>query len=129
MSSMYEQLSAIAQWQAAITTLPTATTTDTFTAAGVNTGMHSLTAFEGFYISVKLTEKGAVRAVATSTSAVATAADYPLEKDTDYSFVVTPETRYLSVFGLGTAGTIITAKTTTVATSVAKLGEPSDTAI
>ena len=126
MSGQYERRAAIIQWQAALVTLPTGTLSDTFTAAGVNTGMMSLTSFQGYTISLKLSEAGAVRGVSTSTGAVATAGDYPLEADVDYAFVVTPETRYLSVFGLGTAGTIYAAKTTTVGAAFDALGDPAD---
>ena len=126
MSGQYESRAAIIQWQASLVTLPTATLSDTFTAAGVNTGLMSLTSFEGYMISLKLSEAGAVRAMQLTSSAVATAGDYPLEADVDYAFVVTPETRYLSVFGLGTAGTIYAAKTTTVGAKHDALGDPSD---
>ena len=124
--SRYEKQAALAQWQAAIITLPTSTTKDTYPSTGVNTGGLSLTAFEGYMVSLRSTQAVAIRAFATSTAiAAATADDYPLSADTDYAFTIVPEARYISVYcSSGTAGSVYVAKTTSVGVGVEHLGSP-----
>ena len=103
MSGAYER-------QAARVILPTSTLSDTFPAAGVNTGGLDLTeGNENAFVWLKATESCSIRAGATA-SVAATAGDIPLEADTDYSFYVTKATRYISVRGTGTGGTLYVAK-------------------
>ncbi len=94
--------------QFAYAILPTSALTDSFGASAANTGGLDLNSFMGFIVAIKVTEDAALRAAASATAA--TAADYPFTADRDYFVSVTTATRYVSVFGLGTSGSIYVAK-------------------
>jgi len=90
--------------------LPRETVSDTFPATGVNTGGLDLSAYLDKFVSITSTQKCGIRA-GSSSSVAATAGDYPLKSDVDYSFKVESDSVYVSVYGLGSAGTIYVAPT------------------
>jgi hypothetical protein len=100
--------------QFAYATLPTATLSDTFPATGVNTGGLDLSSLIGFTVAIKVSEDVTLRAGASApaTGSVATATDYPFTADRDYFVNIDKSTKWVSVAGAGTSGTIYVAKTT-----------------
>lgn len=95
--------------QAADIRLPQSTTSDTFAASGVNTGGLDLTPFAHSMIWLKSTQDCRVRV--GSTLSAASAGDIYLNANVDYTFRVTKSDRFLSVLGMGDAGTVYVAKT------------------
>jgi hypothetical protein len=107
--------------QAANVTLPTVTYSDAFGATAANTGGFDMgvpatgaATLVGNFVWIKASEECSIRAssVAITTAAgnIATVGDMKLEADTDYSFRINEATRYVSVFGGATAGTLFIAK-------------------
>lgn len=104
---------------AANVTLPTATYSDGFSATGVNTSGLDLGAVAtgvslvGSYIWMKASEECSIRAsseaITTAAGNIATVGDMKLQADVDYSFRINKQTRYVSVFGGATGGTLFVA--------------------
>ncbi len=88
--------------QGAAPKLPTSTISQAFTSGGAATVIDLGTA--PVFVTLYPTGDCSIRAAAAT--AAATAADFPLNASTHYSWRVTTDTRYLSVRGRSAAGTL-----------------------
>lgn len=104
---------------AANVTLPTRTYSDAFAATAVNTGGLDLGAVAtgvslvGSWVWIKADAKCSLRAsdvaISTANGNIATVGDMKLEANVDYSARINKATRYVSVFGGASAGTLFVA--------------------